>query len=632
MLIDEDPLGPDISNIGTYSAQILFDWGQGVVIGSDTIDNVLDGFTYGSFTAIKYEAPAPGEGVHNLFDQFTDSGSYTIGDESVSGQYFGASPAGDEPLWNLVSTIEAGETDKNLIGENPFNDLDGGGAYIRGVMQNKWIQQKYKRIYNGSSWVNVQQGVRDLNRTTATDGVGDPTIKLDLNGFGPMPENAGWPLSNGGGVIADSLGQRSGYSYPEDGGDFTYDSGIGKARPGGANAGDATAATFDALSYLIYNPDVMVTYWLYSTNGFIDSLAPITAIIEVGDNINIVNDLLNAQQVAGYPAHIGGDFGTTNGNYFQGLFPPVASSNTQITAWGINDLAYVWSASGNNNGFSLVNPGNANSILIPATSMVNKSTPNDNSNDFSYNLGLDSGFSQEGTGASVKVVSDVVIWDFFLQQVDLSKNEGEAGYYPQNTPDTDPSTVNESVTIDQGDDVLLTVQAYVRPSLLTGLDDGGITDGLGRDLSARFFIVPTSTNVAVEITNNITMTVDDTVGIDADADADYVQGPIENRVLVTWKVILENPLQELAATNVATGYVYAVITSKKDGQVVNTVSTLAGASNQIAPNSLALGDDTEDNLAISAGEQNVIGPDNHLDARVKMPLSSSEAVITVNPL
>jgi hypothetical protein len=189
----------------------------------------------------------------------------------------------------------------------------------------------------------------------------------------------------------------------------------------------------------------------------------------------------------------------------------------------------------------------------------------------------------------------------------------------------------------------LTVQAYVRPSLLTGLDDGDLTDGLERTLSARFFIVPTITNTKVEITNNITMTIDGTVGIDADSDDNHVQGPIENRVLVTWKVILENPLQTLAATNVATGYVYAEISSALGATVINTVSTLAGATNQIAPNILALGDDTENydvlsgyplvDLPVSAAEENVIGPSPEtLDARVKMPLSSGEALITVNPI
>jgi hypothetical protein len=634
ILIDEDPLGPDIDFRGTYSALILFDWGQGVNVGSTTITDILDGYTYDDFLAIQYDAPN-GLGTTDLFDQFTDSGSYTVGDESVSGQYFGATPAGDEPAWNLISTIEAGETDKNLIGQNPFGVLDGGGAYIRGTMQNRWIQQKYAWIWNGSTWVKVQVSVRDLDRTTLTDGVSDPLIVLDLDGFGPDPVGT-WPLSTAGGagMISDDDNKRDDFDYPEDGGDFTFTLGTGFPRPGGAFAGVASARSQDALDYLqpSNRESILATYWLYSTNGFIDTLAPITAIVEVGNNINIVNDLVPPTQVAGYPTQVGGDFGTTNGEFEDLLKPDPVNTATQIVAWGINDLAYIWNASGNNGGFSLTN-SNANRITVPGTSMVNNVTSNDGVVDFTYTLGLDSGFSHETTPVGVNVVSDVVIWDFFLQEIDLSLNEGDVGYYPQNVPTTDPSTINESITIDQGDDLLLTVVAYVRPSLLTGLDDGGITDNLLRDLSARFWIVPTVTNTKVEITNDITMTVEDIIGADVDINDNHVLGPLENRVVVTWEVILENPLQALAQTNVATGYVYAEITSSLNGSVVNTVSTLAGAGNQIAPTAFGfgVGDDTENIGVTSAAESDVVGPDFTLDARVKMPLSSVEAVITVNP-
>jgi hypothetical protein len=73
-----------------------------------------------------------------------------------------------------------------------------------------------------------------------------------------------------------------------------------------------------------------------------------------------------------------------------------------------------------------------------------------------------------------------------------------------------------------------------------------------------------------------------------------------------------------------------VITSKKDGNVVNVVSTLAGSSNAIAANTMDIDDDVNGGPTVAA-EQNVIGPDYTLDARVKMPLTTAEAVITVNP-
>jgi hypothetical protein len=621
--LDEDPFAGDISHVGTYTATILFDWGQGVLVGSDTIDSVQEGFAFTN-SAIVYNAPSVG--TNDLFDQFTHSAAtYPIGDENIANQLFGLSPSGDEPGWSLTGVIEAGETSKNLIGENPFAVQVGEG--IAGTMENRWIQQKVARLWNGSTYVNTIVGTRVLdNRTVSTDGTLDPVVDLDVDGFGPIPEDTNWPLAIGGGVIGDDENKRAAFSYPEDGGPLTFNSTPGaRARP---------IAPTNAWTFLSQPNDIFVTYWLYSTNSFIDSMAPITAIIEVGDNINIVNDLLPINQVAGYPGQIGGDFGTTNGLFFQGLFPDPVSTASSITAWGINDIAYIWNSVDNpwGNGFSLVNPSNANSILVPGSSMINWVTPSDSSVDFRYSLELDSGFSAEmannGNGVNVTVLSDVVIYDFHMQHVDLTQVPGTAPYYVDFGAE---DITQEALTVVQGEDVLLTVQAYIRPSLLTGLDEGGITT-LARDLNARFFIVPTATNTPVEITNNITKIVDTTTGLDADTGVpNHVQPIAENRALFTWEVILENPLEVLADTNIATGYVYAVITSTKGGVTLNQVSTLAGAANAIAEYDagFGIGDDTNGAIA-GPPEENLV--DGVLDARVKMPLTSSEAVLTVTPL
>jgi hypothetical protein len=628
MLLDEDPeTSGIISHVGTYAAQILFDWGQGVYVGEDSIDDILDGYTYSTET-LQYIAPdGPTSGTPvALFDPFQDNSlPVPVGTRNGNGHYFGASPAGDEPLWDLEGTIEAGETAKMLLGENPFGQLDTG-AYIRGTMTNRWLQQKIQKYTTLSGPVYSQIGIRTVE-SILTDGPGgaivDPVVDLRLDGFGPMPADTAWPLAvhGGAGVIHDNMEARGAFSWPQDGGDFTYLAGSPRIRP----YQGASIVSGNIESYLYGTSDFMNIYWLYSSNGFIDTLAPQAAIIEVGDNINIVNDLLDAQQVAGYPVQIGGDFGTTNGFYTQSLYPAEETSSSRVVVWGINDLAYIW-GNPNNNGFTVINTDNGNSILIPGGSLVNNTTSNDSAIDVNFTLDLDSGFSLEGTDAGIAVVSDVVVWDFFLQQVDLTKNPSDPAYYPQGGPDQ----TNEEVEVTAGDDVLLTLKAYVRPSLYTGVDEGGVTDGLMRDLSARFFLVPFQTNTAVEITNNITISVNSAPGTDVDSDDDHVQGPIDNRVMTIWSVILENPLQDLATTNVASGYVYAVITSKKDGNVVNVVSTLAGASNAIAANTMDIDDDVNGGPTVAA-EQNVIGPDYTLDARVKMPLTTAEAVITVNP-
>ena len=634
--LDEDPLNSVVSHIGTYQATILFDWGQGISVGSSTMTAVQEGFAF-TANAIQYNAPAIG--TSDLFDQFTHTaGAYPIGQKTVASQVFGATPAGDEPSYSLLGVIEGGDTTKRLIGENPFF-LIPSGSYIRGSMENKWIQQKVERYWTGTSWASRVVDVRDLNRTAVTNGVApEPAVQLFLNGFGPSPASASWPISLGAGMISDRANKRGSFTYPEDGGELTFNSTFSaRARP---------VTPTNAWSYLQnIQGDMFITYWQYSTNGFIDSLAPITAIVEVGSNINIVNDLLPVQQVAGYPAMIGGDFGTTNGAFTTPLFPDPVSTASQIIAWGINDLAYIWDAVNNprGNGFSLVNPANANSILVPPQSMVNYVTSNDASVDFRYSLELDSGFSaEEASEVNVSVVSDVVVYDFYLQEIDLNFNPSDVvNYFPQ---DGAKVTTEESVVIDQGDDVLWTVEAYIRPSLLTGLDEGWIGSTVNRDLNARFFLVPTATNQPVEITNNITKMVDSVYGYEVDTTGNHVQ-PLEGpRKRFRWEVILENPLQQIGATNIATGYVYAVITSTRNGQVVNTVSTLGGSSMAIAPTDAALGinDDTDYTfdlvteaiipVPLSAAEEDAVGPNFRLDARVKMPLSSSEATITVNPL
>jgi len=631
--LDENPLAADISHVGTYSATILFDWGQGVNVGSDSIDSVQEGFVYGDFTAIRYDAP-DGLGLTNLFDQFTHSGAYPIGDELPNPQYFGASPAGDEAGWNFESTIEAGETQKNLIGENPFAVQVGEG--IAGVMENRWIQQKVERYWDGNSWETRIVGVRDLNRTISTDGVNDPTVRLDLDGFGPMPADANWPLSTGGGagVIADDNFTRGDFAYPQDGGMFSYHS-VGRLRPGGSFGGNADLRTQNAWNYLVnMEGDLFITYWLYATNGYIDSLAPITAIIEVGENINVANDLLDITQVAGYSAQIGGDFGTTNGEFTSVLYPDSADGEL-VAAPGVNDVAYVWNTVGNTSGISFVDAALGNSVIIPGRIVQNIVNADEDINniplvDFSYTLDIDSGYSSEQTSADVYVRSDIVVYDFYVEEIDLSLNPTDPGFVLQGGPGT------TDITIDQGDDLRFTMSVYIRPSIFNSEDDGGIdngiTNGLMRDLFAKFFLFPSLTGSAakIEITNNITRTDDDTIGLDADDDDNHVPGPIQNRVLVTWEVILENPLQDIAQTNTATGYVSAALWTVVDGAIVNKVTT----QNTTLEN--AVGTLDFDPISGYANGFNAI--DGTLDTAIQMPLSPTlgggpgdGVTITVNP-
>jgi len=650
-LLDEDPLdAADRSHVGPYSAQILLDWGQGVNIGGASISDILDGFTFPA-DAIIYEAPnvnttvgpgyvPPASPQHVLFNQFTNTASNIIGlkpSSRYTAQRYGASPAGDQgaPLgdltedWHLRGVLTGGDTEKGLVGTNPFWVIDTG-SYIRGVMENRWIQQKRVRWLVDSSSYYGEHSIK-LVETVVTDGVDDPRVDLAVDGFGPDPADANWPLSDGDGVIHDDLEVRSAFSFPEDGGDFTYLAGSSRIRPN-TDPGNWN-------NYLFYPYDKMVIYHQYSTNGFIDSLTPISAIVEVGSNINIVNDLVDATQVAGYPVNIGGDFGTTNGATTDLLKPAEENGSGRIVVWGVNDLAYIWT---NPNGYIFdVTSTNGNTVQVGGSNLVNNITDNDSATDVTFNLNLDSGFSNEHTDAGVRVLSDVVIMDFYMQRINLMENPGTAPYWPD---DGDLVTTEESVSVTAGDDVQLTVLAYIRPPLWTtlSLDDGDITDGPGRDLSARFFLVPFQTNVAVEITNNITMTVDSTVGMDADWNDNHVQGPIDNRIMYRWDVILENPLQDLATTNVATGYIYAVITSSIDGKVVNSVSTSTVSSNTIAGNLLAINADTplwDTGIGVSTwqppsiAEEDVIGPDHRLDARVKMPLdpAAGEGIIEVAP-
>jgi hypothetical protein len=255
--------------------------------------------------------------------------------------------------------------------------------------------------------------------------------------------------------------------------------------------------------------------------------------------------------------------------------------------------------------------------------MVNIVTTSDSLVDFSFTLNVDSGFSSEGTSANVFVRSDIVVYDFFVQEVDLALDRGNPAFIVQGDDTT------QAITIDQGDDLMITLQAYIRPALFNTEDDGDLTDGLERDLNARFFLTPSLTgSVRVEITNNITEIVDDVIGLVADADDNHVPAGIENRVLVTWEVILENPLQSIAQTNVATGYISAWLSSMVDGATVNTVSTSTVDSNAIAPYGGV--------LAAPISGLNAV--DGVLDTMVAMPLNptlvgpTGGITITVNPL
>jgi hypothetical protein len=377
----------------------------------------------------------------------------------------------------------------------------------------------------------------------------------------------------------------------------------------------ATLVSGNEKVYFSSNGFLMVTYWVHVTNGFIDSIAPITAIFEVGDNINIVNDLLDRAQVAGYPTVVGGDFGTTNGRYFPGLYPDEANNPANKVAHGVNNVAYVWNAFNGGVGFDFVNEALGNSVLIPGSSMVNHRPANDALADFSFTLDVDSGYSDERTDASVFVRSDIVIYDMFVQEIDLTKNRTDPTFILQGDNTT------QDITIDQGDDLMLTVSAYVRPALFNAADEGGINSLNPRDIGARFFLTPSLTGtVRVEITNDITKIVDDVVGLNADVDTNHVPGPIDDRILYTWEVILENPLQAIAQTNVATGYISAVLSTMVNGVKVNEVSTTTMDANAIAP--------------YGNGPNAVDGV---LDTMVQMPLnptivgSGGGITITVNP-
>jgi hypothetical protein len=584
--LDEDPFNADISHTGTYAASILFDWGQALTVGADSLDNIWEGFILPE-NSIRYGS---GAGLVNLFDRFTDSNGYLFGDENLTGQYFGASPAPDT-LFGLLNTAEAGEVDKYLQGYDPFDYLaasgSAGAAYIRGTAFTHWIQSKVQRVDSTSApTVYIERGLNvvETDSNFSGDLIGDPWLALD--GFGPL-DGSGDLLGSafpalGQGLISDNNNMRGTYNYPQDGSPLTFVT-TSPGRPivaavPGTNTDSATLVSADDKLYFWYNSILIVTYWTYIENGFIDSIGPMTAIFEVGDNINIVNDLIDTNQVAGYSANVGGDFGTTNGRYFMGLYPLEADNPSNKVAHGVNNVAYVWNAVGGGSGFEFVNENLGNTIVIPGSSMVNVWTASDSTVDFSFNLDVDSGFSSEGTSANVFVRSDIVIYDFYVQEVDLSLDRGNPAFIVQGDDTT------QAIVIDQGDDLMITLQAYIRPALFNIDDDGDLTDGLERDLNARFFLTPSLTgSVRVEITNNITEIVDDVTGIDADSDLNHVPAGIENRVLVTWEVILENPLQAIAQTNVATGYISAWLSSMVDGATVNTVSTYYLDSNAIAP-------------------------------------------------
>jgi len=624
--LDEDPWVGDISHLGTYSASILFDWGQSLTVGADRLDNIFEGFLLPE-NSIQYGSDA---GIVDLFDRFEDNNGYLFGDETVLDQFFGATPAPDT-AFGLLNTVEAGEIDKTLEGLDPFDYLNAEGTagtpYIRGTATTHWIQSKVQRVDTTGGPTYVTRGINVVDEDDNTGDVleGDPV--LVMNGFGPL-DGGGDLLGSafpalGAGLISDNGGMRGTYNYPMDGSPLTF-IGTGTIRPiqspvnPGDNIDSAVGNLADDKLYFSahYNGVLIVTYWTYVSNGFIDSIGPMTAIFEIGDNINIVNDLVNVEQVAGYSQTVGGDFGTTNGRYFMGLFPLEADNPTNKVAHGINNVAYVWNAFNGGAGFQFVNEALGNTILIPGSGMINVVEDDDSLPDFYFTLDIDSGFSDEQTDADVTVLSDIVVYDFYVQEVDLTVDRSNPAFIVAGDDTT------QDITIDQGDDLMVTLQAYIRPGKYNGEDDGDLTDGLERELDARFFVTPNLTGtVRVEITNNITKIVDDTVGLNADADNNHVPAGIENRVLVTWEVILENPLQAIAQTNTATGYISAWLASTVDGVQVNEVSTTTADDNAIAPYANGL---------------NAV--DGWLDTMVEMPLgttvgggASDGITITVNP-
>lgn len=658
-LLDENPLiSADRSHIGTYSAEILLDWGQAVEIGQDTIDDIRTGYEYPT-NALMYEIPAisspspdfvpPTTSAVDLFNPFTNTAANAIGMKPSSrytGQIYGATPAGDQgaplgdltPDWHLGGVITGGDAAKELVSYDPW-DLIVSGEYIRGSVENVWIQQKrYDPLDSTSAtYAPTQYSIRSVETIVTINDVDDPRVDIAVDGFGPDPADDAWPLDMGDGVIHDNVEVRNAWYFPEDGGDLTYlnQFQIESSRQRPVLTSWPILGSTSWNNYLFGDGDKMAIYHLYSTNGFIDSMAPMSAIVEVGSNVNIVNDLAGATQVAGYSVEVGADIGTTNGMTTDLLKPAEEASDTRTVIWGVNDLAYIWSSS--NNFLYDVTSTYGNVVEIGGRNLQNKVTGNNGLTDVTVYLNADSGFSNEGTSAGINVISDVVIWDFYVQRVDLLEDPGNPGdYYDKG----DVSTVDENLTIAPGDDLVWTVEAYVRPPLYTDLAlDEGAVGNYQRDLTAEFWLVPTQTNVPVKITANIskyeiTSAGDPPTGTDVDSDDNHVRSIVEDRVLTRWTVILENPLQQLGTTNVATGYLYAEVTSRdSEGNWLNTVGTGALRGKPIAPNGMAsIDDDTENADPIGALEENIIGPDFRLDARVKMPLSAAtEGVITVDP-
>jgi hypothetical protein len=195
---------------------------------------------------------------------------------------------------------------------------------------------------------------------------------------------------------------------------------------------------------------------------------------------------------------------------------------------------------------------------------------NDN-DDIEVQLTISSGFAQETTSSGLDVQSDVVVWDMYLEQIIVESDPIVV---------VQPATTNLSIT--EGQDVRLTLQVYIRPSRIFDVGDDGAYDeylASDREVSATFWLWPEELAYPVQLSSDITLTLasdDDTdawIALDADDDDNHIPADIADRELLVWEVILENPMEQLVSTDEAKGNLYAVITSKVDGKVVNQFST-----------------------------------------------------------
>lgn len=604
--IDEDPEGVFVNDEGEYGAEILFDWGQTLAIGNADLDYIDDGIAFDEDAGFYYETPVD---TYDLFDQWIPgSAALGAGNPFVDDEDFeyGFTPAPDDPDPLFAETIEAGEDDKSLWVQNVFGSA--ADEYVYGSMQYQWYQQRYRYVIVSEvgTWVEVMNVIQEA---TIADQQVDLDIELELDGFGAiLPAGTttlhATRMNNGIEVPITNVGMFAGIQATEP----------SSAYPEDVNSSTQRWYMADGSPFSFYNENPerdedfpyalqeRVIYWVYVNNGFIDKIVPQAAIVEVDENINIANNLVSREQVAGYPVTVGGDFGTTNNQIYAPMFP---ADSVQ----GVNDVAYWWQPDVPSAGWELVNPSLANSIRILGPYAENRDI--NGTDDIEVQLTVHSGYAQETTWANVGVQSDVVIWTMYMQTIDLNTDPITAG--PEET----------SLEIDAGDDIRLTMTAYVRPSRIFNVGDDGLYDNLNRTVMATFWLLPDSTGVPVQLTNDVTMTLasdSDEDGWEAllvDADENHVPflneagGQEFQREQLVWEVILEDPMQQYAITNVATGLLYAVVTSYVDGVQVNQFSTLPGA-----PNALDQGE----------GENAV---DGKLDTMVEMPL---ELNLIVNPI